>query len=87
MKAQISLHIYKGSVPCRPHIKRSVLLPRGEQEIDEKGRMAHWETESDREEIMKSGKEIKSERNQGEKNERSTGQREDLERKGNGIMR
>lgn len=60
---------------------------REEQEIDEKQRMARREMESDREEVMKSGKEIKSERNQGEKNERSAGQREDLERTGNGIVR
>jgi len=43
--------------------------------------------ESEREEIMKGRKEIKRERNQGEKMERSMGHREDLEQKGNGIMR
>lgn len=37
--------------------------------------MVHWEMESDREEIMKSRKEIKRERNQGEKlrGQRDTG--------------
>lgn len=52
-----------------------MLLPRGEEERDQKGKMAHWDTQSDREEIMKSGKEFKSRRNQGEKirGERDTG--------------
>lgn len=62
MKAQISLHIYMGSVPCHPHIKRNAMPLRGEQETDEKQRMARREMESDRGAIMKSGKEIKSER-------------------------
>lgn len=73
MKAQISLHIYMGSVPCRPHIKRNTMPLREEQEIDEKQRVARRETESDREEIMKSGKEIKSERNEGEKKREVSG--------------
>lgn len=67
MKAQISLHIYMGSLSCRPHIKRNATPLREDQESDAKQRMARREMESDREEIMKSGKEIKSERNQGEK--------------------
>lgn len=49
--------------------------------------MVHWEKESEREEIMKSRKKIKREKNQGEKIERSTEHRRVLERKGNGIMR
>lgn len=86
MKAQISLHIYMGSVPCRPHIKGECCQEERKNKT-KKRRMVHWDTEADSEEIMKSREEIKRSRNQGGKNERSTEQRKDLERKGNGIMR
>lgn len=50
MKAQISLHIYMGSMQCRPHIKEECLMPRGEPGKKEKGEggggggVVHWGT-------------------------------------------
>lgn len=65
MKAQISLHIYMGSVLCRPHIKRVCCCHEERKKKTKKGRMEHWEKESVGEEIMNSRKKIKRERNQG----------------------
>lgn len=66
MKAQISLHIYMGSMQCRRHIKEERLVPRGERRQKENGE--EWcSGGADSEEIMKSWRDIKSEGNQGVK--------------------
>lgn len=77
MKAQISLHIYMGSMQCRPHIKEGSLVPRGER--GKRENRSEWCTGGpNSEEIMKSWKDIKSEGNQGVKEERSIGHQKTL---------
>lgn len=79
MKAQISLHIYMGSVRCRPHIKG--VRRQEERRKKEDGGKKEGKDGTlgngirERGEIMKSRKEIKRERNQGGKmrGQRDTG--------------